>query len=159
MEVTNNDGNAQPLEVYPLSEKHIRNYQFRISYEDTDAGGVVYHAKYLGIAERARTECIRQLGGSVVELQNTYGLILVVRQMEIQYRKPLFLDDLVNVETNLMTALGASCWLSQIFTKDDEIVTEIKVQLVCLKKNDYIPSPFPNNWKKLFEALSETKAS
>ncbi|WP_338330728.1 YbgC/FadM family acyl-CoA thioesterase [Commensalibacter sp. Nvir] len=148
-----------PTKMHSCSDSPVKTYQFRICYEDTDAGGIVYHAKYLGIAERARTESIRQLGGSVAELYRTHGLILVVRKMEIQYRQPLFLDDVVNVKTCLISVLKASCWLSQIFTKANERVTEIKLQLVCLKKRNYVPSPFPDNWKKIFAALSETQTS
>lgn len=140
------------------SRDYIQNYQFRICYEDTDAGGVVYHARYLGIAERARTECVRRLGGTVADLYYKHGLILVVRQVEIQYRKPLFLDDIVNVKTSLVTSLGASCWLSQVFTREGEVVTEIKLQLVCLKKDQYMPAPFPPNWQKIFDTLSEASS-
>lgn len=155
MEIAAQEGDEILTKARLMTKEEIQNYQFRICYEDTDAGGVVYHAKYLGIAERARTECIRHLGGTVAELDNDYGQILVVRQVEIQYRKPLFLDDIANVKTSLITALGASCWLSQVFSRDGEIVTEIKLQLVCLRKSDYTPSPFPSNWQKIFDALTE----
>ncbi|CAI3933216.1 MULTISPECIES: YbgC/FadM family acyl-CoA thioesterase [Commensalibacter] len=158
MEIMAQEGDEVLTKARLMSKDEIQNYQFRICYEDTDAGGVVYHAKYLGIAERARTECIRRLGGTVAELYYEYGQILVVRQMEIQYKKPLFLDDMANVRTSLITALGASCWLSQVFSREDEIVTEIKLQLVCLKKSDYTPSPFPRNWQKIFDALSEVNS-
>lgn len=155
MEIIAQDGDEVLTKARLMSKEEIQNYQFRICYEDTDAGGVVYHAKYLGIAERARTECIRRLGGTVAELYKEYGQILVVRQMEIQYKKPLFLDDIANVKTSLITALGASCWLSQVFYREDEIVTDIKLQLVCLRKNDYTPTPFPRHWQKIFDALTE----
>ncbi|MDI2089870.1 YbgC/FadM family acyl-CoA thioesterase [Commensalibacter oyaizuii] len=158
MEVMPSNENDVLMRTRMLSKDEIQNYQFRICYEDTDAGGVVYHAKYLGIAERARTECIRRLGGTVADLYHKHGLILVVRQMEIHYRKPLFLDDLANVKTSLVTALGASCWLSQIFSREGEIVTEIKLQLVCLRKSDYTPAPFPSDWQKIFDALSEVES-
>lgn len=158
MEIMAQEGDEVLTKARLMSKDEIQNYQFRICYEDTDAGGVVYHAKYLGIAERARTECIRRLGGTVAELYYEYGQILVVRQMEIQYKKPLFLDDMANVRTSLITALGASCWLSQVFSREGEIVTEIKLQLVCLKKGDYTPSPFPRNWQKIFDALSEVNS-
>ncbi|CAI3924554.1 Acyl-CoA thioesterase FadM (FadM) (PDB:2FUJ) [Commensalibacter communis] len=158
MDMSDQEENIYKTKTRLLSKEEIQNYQFRICYEDTDAGGVVYHAKYLGIAERARTECIRRLGGTLAELYKEYGQILVVRQMEIQYRKPLFLDDMVNVKTSLITALGASCWLSQVFSREGEIVTEIKLQLVCLKKGDYMPTPFPRHWQKMFDALTEVGA-
>lgn len=136
-----------------LSKEDIKNYQFRICYEDVDAAGIVYRARYFGIADRARTESIRRLGGTTSELYKKDGLVLVVREAEIHYRKPLYIDELVIVKTNIITTLGASCWLSQVFFRDEEIVTELKLQLVCLKKGSYQPVPFPKKWKKIMEAM------
>ena len=155
MEVPNNNITARETMGYEMKKKSIREYQFRIVYEDTDAGGVVYHARYLGIAERARTESVRKAGGRLADLINEHGYIVVVRQLEIQYRKPLFLDDLTTVTTTALTVLGASCWLSQVFRRGDEIVTEMKGQIVCLKKGEYTPVPFPPKWQRILGLLSE----
>jgi len=60
---------------------------------------------------------------------------------------------MVIVKTNIITTLGASCWLSQVFFRNEEIVTELKIQLVCLKKETYMPAPFPADWKRIFAAM------
>lgn len=154
MEIASQDSSRSDLAPnLTYSKEEIQNYQFRICYEDVDMAGIVYHARYFGIADRARTECVRRLGGTMSELYEKYGLILVVREAEVHYRKPLYIDELAKVKTRLITILGASCWLSQTFFRGDEIVTEIKLQLVCLKKDKYSPSPFPSEWKKIFESL------
>lgn len=154
MEITSEDLSQQNLmQKTAYNKDEIQNYQFRICYEDVDMAGIVYHARYLGIADRARTECVRRLGGTMSELYEKHGLILVVREAEIRYRKPLYIDELAEVKTRLITILGASCWLSQTFFRGEEIVTELKLQLVCLRKDSYTPAPFPIEWKTIFEAL------
>ena len=82
---------------------------FRVYYEDTDANGIVYHARYLVFAERARTETIRSLGSSVLELVNKHKLIFVVRDITLSCKKPLRLDDLFSVQTELTKLGAASC--------------------------------------------------
>lgn len=73
----------------------------RIYYEDTDAGGVVYHANYLRYFERARTEYLRDRGVSVCELAAN-GHILPVIRLEIDYRAPAVYDDLLRIETEIL---------------------------------------------------------
>lgn len=136
-----------------LAKEGVKTYRFRVCYEDVDAAGIVYHARYFGIADRARTESIRRLGGTTSDLYKDFGLILVVREAEIKFRKPLYIDELVIVKTNIIITLGASCWLSQVFFRNEEIVTELKIQLVCLKKETYMPAPFPADWKRIFAAM------
>lgn len=138
---------------FGLTKEEIKAYQFRVCYEDVDAAGIVYHARYFGIADRARTESIRRLGGTTSDLYKKHGLVLVVREAEIHYKKPLYIDELVVVKTNMIVMLGASCWLSQNFFRDEEFVTELKIQLVCLKKETYAPAPFPVDWKTIFTAM------
>lgn len=71
----------------------------RVYYEDTDAGGIVYHANYLKFAERGRTEWLRSLGFDHDGMRREYGLIFVVRAISIDYLAPARLDDLLTVET------------------------------------------------------------
>ena len=77
-----------------------RHRCLRVYYEDTDAGGIVYHASYLRFAERARTEALRDAGVPHDELVAQFGLIFVVRRVEMDYLRPARLDDsLIVVET------------------------------------------------------------
>ena len=82
---------------------------FRVYYEDTDAGRVMYYANYLKFAERARTEWLREIGFNQSELD----IFFVVRHVEIDYLSPARLDDEVRVETHLQNVSGASITKTQ----------------------------------------------
>ena len=74
-------------------------YAVRVYYEDTDAGGVVYHATYLRFAERARTEALRDAGIPHAELVERFTLMFVVRRIEVDYLRPARLDESLTVVT------------------------------------------------------------
>jgi acyl-CoA thioester hydrolase len=107
--------------------------EFRIYYEDTDAGGVVYHARYLGFFERGRTEFFRDRGLSVQNLHHE-GSIFPVARMEIDFRAPARLDDLVRVETELTRAGKTSFVMAQRLLRplDGKLLVEAEVTLVCV---------------------------
>jgi acyl-CoA thioester hydrolase len=109
-----------------------RGMQLRIYYEDTDAGGVVYHANYLGYFERGRTEFLRERGLSVAVLAEQ-GCIFPVVRLELDYRAPAFLDDLLRVETEVLTVGKTSFTLAQQVVRviDDRLLAAGKVTLVC----------------------------
>ena len=107
--------------------------EFRIYYEDTDAGGVVYHARYLGFFERGRCEFLRERGLSVRELAER-GCIFPVVRMEIDFRAPAVLDDLVRVETEVLEVGKTSFTVGQQVVRclDDKLLVGGKVTLVCV---------------------------
>lgn len=95
-------------------------HQVRVYWEDTDAGGIVYHANYLNFAERARTEMVRALGLKQSELaDNGNGFAFAVRHMDIDFLKPARLDDLLQVESTPMALGGASLEVRQIIRRLD----------------------------------------
>ena len=83
-------------------------FPVRVYYEDTDAGGLVYHASYLRFAERARTEALRLTGTEQGRMLAETGLGFVVRRMEIDFRAPAVLDDVLEVVTRMSEIGGAS---------------------------------------------------
>src|SRR5450755_3070627 len=93
------------------------HYVLRIYYEDTDAGGVVYHATYLRLAERARTEALRDLGVPHADLVNEHGLMFMVRRVKIDYAVSARLDDLLAVITRPLKIGAASVELRQEFAR------------------------------------------
>jgi acyl-CoA thioester hydrolase len=129
------------------------NISFRVYYEDTDAGGVVYHARYLGLAERARTEAIRGLGQPVSALLDDFGLAFVVRQATIDYRRPLRLDDVVTVTTRLTELGSASCRLEQTFLLGEVGCAALDVRLACVRAADGRAARFPPLWRDLLTGL------
>lgn len=108
--------------------------QFRVYYEDTDAGGVVYHANYLGFLERGRTEFLRERGVSVRQLADE-GQVFPVVRIEIDFRSPARLDDLLRVETEVLKVGNTSFTLRQkvVQSSDDRILVEALVTLVCVR--------------------------
>src|SRR5579871_5424679 len=83
-------------------------YRLRVYYEDTDAGGIVYHANYLRFAERARTEAMRDAGAPHAEMSAQAGLIFVVHRVELDYWAPARIDDSLIVLTRLHSLRPAS---------------------------------------------------
>ncbi len=107
--------------------------EFRIYYEDTDAGGVVYHARYLAFFERGRTEFFRERGVSVGELA-AQGSVFPVVRLEIDYKAPAVLDDLVRVETEPLEVGRSSFTMGQQLVRafDGKLLAAGKVTLVCV---------------------------
>lgn len=107
--------------------------EIRIYYEDTDAGGVVYHANYLHYFERARTEFFRQRGLSVRELHER-GCIFPVVRVEVDFRAPARHDDLLRIETQVLEVGKTSFVLGQqvIRSIDEVLLVAGTVKLVCI---------------------------
>ena len=104
----------------------------RIYYEDTDAGGVVYHANYIKYLERARTEYFRSHGFYVAELARK-GFVFPVIRLEIDFKAPALHDDLLFVTTSPVRVGGSSVTLSQKIVRqnDDKLLVEGLVTLAC----------------------------
>jgi acyl-CoA thioester hydrolase len=107
--------------------------EVRIYYEDTDAGGVVYHANYLRYLERGRTEFLRDRGLSV-QAMHQQGIIFPVVALEVNYRSPARLDDLLEVETSIVAVRNGSFVAGQkVFRKvDGRLLVEARVTLACV---------------------------
>jgi len=107
--------------------------EIRVYYEDTDAGGVVYHSNYLKYFERGRTEYLRDRGFSVGELARR-GFVFPVVHLEINYRAPALHDDLLIVETAVLEIRKSSFTLSQqvLRAADEKLLADGKVKLACV---------------------------
>ena len=107
--------------------------ELRVYYEDTDAGGVVYHANYINYMARGRTEYLRERGVLLPELQER-GYIFPVVRLEIDYLSPALHDDLLRVETSLLELGKASLTFGQqvVRASDGKLLTDGKVTVVCV---------------------------
>ena len=107
--------------------------EVRIYYDDTDAGGVVYHANYLRYLEHGRTEFLRKRGLSV-QAMHEEGIIFPVVAIEINYRSPARLDDLLEVETVIVGVRNSSFVAGQrVLRKEDgRLLVEARVTLACV---------------------------
>lgn len=125
---------------------------FRVYYEDTDAGGVVYYANYLKFAERGRTELLRALGFENTSLRDREGVIFVVRRVVADYRKPARLDDMLDVETAIREVRNTSVVMEQTISCHNSMLCTVEVLLVCIGP-DFRPVRFPAGIKQAFEGM------
>ncbi len=123
-------------------------YSLRVYYEDTDAGGVVYHARYLGMAERARTEALRDAGIPHAELTAAHGLAFVVHRLAAEYRRPARLDDRLAIETTVTSATSVRLALRQLVRRDATTLVVLSVELACVGP-DGRPARIPPRWRSL----------
>jgi acyl-CoA thioester hydrolase len=124
------------------------NWQVRIYYNDTDAGGVVYHANYLKFMEQARTEWLRSLGYSQRELKKELSLLFTVSQIDIKYRAPARMDELLTVNSETTRIGGASIHFRQQITNElDHMVCEADITVACIDANTFKPKRLPAQLK------------
>ena len=102
------------------------DFPIRVYYEDTDAGGVVYHANYICFFERARTEFLRQSGFSQQQLL-AEDIAFVVKKLSIDYKSPARLDDLLTIKTIITEVKKATIVFNQQLWKDDICLSEATV--------------------------------
>jgi acyl-CoA thioester hydrolase len=107
-------------------------FPVRVYYEDTDAGGVVYHANYLRFAERARSEMLRVLGIPHTQMLRDDGLAWTVSRCEVDFVRPARLDDALEVHSRLLEIGGASLWAEQVVRRDKSDCARLKLRLACI---------------------------
>ncbi len=130
-------------------------YTVRVYFEDTDAGGIAYHASYLRFAERGRTEALRDLGVAHADLVSGFNLMFVVRRIQMDYLRPARLDDLLTVTTRPLAVGGASVTLRQGFERageEAELAVAV-VKLGCLAVGANRPERMPDRWRHALESL------
>lgn len=116
-----------------MSNQVIPSLQVRVYYEDTDAAGIVYHANYLRYAERARSDMMRYLGFDNATMARERHLGFAIRHATLDYRRPARLDDLLTVETRLISLGGASSEVEQnILGPDGTVLVVIQLTAVCI---------------------------
>jgi acyl-CoA thioester hydrolase len=130
----------------------VFEWPIRVYYEDTDAGGLVYHARYLHFLERARTEWLRGLGFEQNVLAQQCGILFAVRWMELDYLLPAHFNEQLWVRSHITELRGASLMLSQTIHRmnDDVLLLTARVRLACLNAATHRPSPLP---KPVFIAM------
>jgi acyl-CoA thioester hydrolase len=133
-------------------------YPLRVYHEDTDAGGVVYHANYLRYAERARTEALRDAGIPHAKLVERFSLMFMVHRAEIDYVRPAMLDDRLVVETETMDVGGATILLRQTVRGPSGICATLRVKLACVRIGSNRPARIPPEWRKAIAVMGRDSA-
>lgn len=123
----------------------------RVYYEDTDFSGAVYHARYLHFMERARTDYLRCLGVEQSTLFQTSddGLAFMVHRMEIDFKAPARMDDIITVVTRTEKAGGAKMVLQQEIRRAEQVLIAAKV-VIAVVNRDGRPRRLPEELARQF---------
>ncbi|MDR2871887.1 MAG: tol-pal system-associated acyl-CoA thioesterase [Xanthomonadaceae bacterium] len=134
------------------------SFPLRIYWEDTDAGGVVYHARYLGFLERARSEWMRMLGYDQNELSSEHGLVFAVTSMQLDFRSPARLDDALQVTVALTQCGRASLVFTQTIRRGDELLVTARVKVAALGSSDFRPRALGKMFYEKFKVLESPES-
>ncbi len=116
----------------------------RVYIEDTDAGGIVFYANYLKFMERARTECLRDVGVDLDALHRQHRRLFVVRKVSVDYHLPARYDDQLTVNANIVTFRPASIVMEQPIYRGEELLISSTVRLACVDADTLAPTAIPN---------------
>jgi len=138
--------------THPALDGEIRDgqhhQQVRVYYEDTDFSGVVYHASYLRFMERGRTNYLRLIGADHRALfeqakAEAPGFAFVVTHMTIDWKRPAFMDDVLDIVTAPEEVKGASVMLLQKVMRGEDLLVQARVQVAFVSGGRARPIPKP----------------
>ncbi len=120
-------------------------WKVRVYWEDTDAGGVVYHSRYLNFFERARTEWLRSIGIHQAKIAVDDNVLFAIRNMDIDFVQAARLDDELDITVHSVNAGGVRMTLSQDVTRccDRQSVATAHMTAVCLTADSFKPTRMP----------------
>ena len=135
------------------NEAVIFSVPIRVYFQDTDAGGVVYHGSYVNFLERARTEWLRECYGySNADLMKQFGVVFVVRSLKLDYLKPARLDDVLAVSAQIKDVGRSRVALQQSVMRGEDRLVEAEIHLVCVTLDGFRPIAMPDvlskQWKE-----------
>lgn len=138
--------------------KHIR-FPVRVYWEDTDAGGIVYHANYLRFMERARSDMLRRIGfGQNEQRGREDGVLFVVASLNITYHRGAVLDDDLEVITSIEKLGHASMIFEQKILRGEEPIATGKVRVGVISAKSYAPTPLPDDLYETIKAFMSEDA-
>ena len=142
------------IAIKPTLQPELFVYSFpvRVYFENTDAGGVVYHSEYLKFMERARTEWLRHLGFDHQALGRHHGMVFVVTAMAIDFQKAARLDDNLAVSVRMESLGKVRCVFAQEIRRDDDVIVFAKVTVASLAAESFKPVEIPAALRKKMEA-------
>ncbi|MBI3902785.1 MAG: tol-pal system-associated acyl-CoA thioesterase [Nitrosomonadales bacterium] len=134
-------------------QTQVYTLPIRVYFQDTDAGGVMYHASYVNFMERARTEWLRErCGYSNGGLMKEFGVVFVVRSLKLDYLRPALLDDLLSVSAEVKETGRSRVLLEQVVMRGEEVLAKGEIHLVCVTLDGFKPVSVPDvlreQWKE-----------
>lgn len=124
----------------------------RVYFEDTDAGGVVYHAQYVKFLERARTEWLRYLGFTNSELERKYKMLFIVSEIAVEFVKPARLDDSINISVGIENLGRVRLTFHQEIRRGEEVLVKARVSVATVATESFKPIEIPADVRKKMEA-------
>ena len=142
------------IAIKPTLQPELFVYSFpvRVYFENTDAGGVVYHSEYLKFLERARTEWLRHLGYDHQALARDHRVLFVVTSLAVDFARPARLDDSLLVSVRLESLGKVRCVFAQEIRRDDEVLVKAKVTVASVTGENMKPAEIPEGLRKKMEA-------
>lgn len=133
-----------------VSKMNLNNFTWpvRIYYEDTDAGGVVYHSNYLNFMERARTEWLRALGYEQTAVKDELGVIIVVHSLSINFKKPARFNDMLEVNCELAYVGRSSIEMAQTIVCNGVELIQAHIKVAFVGAQTLRPVAIPNEMKQ-----------
>ena len=137
----------KPAAPSPNPGPAVFTWPVRVYWEDTDAGGVVYHASYLRFLERARSEWLRACGVSQAQVRERDGVLFVVKDMSIDFVAAARLDDELDVTIDQFERRSASLTFVQCILRraDRAVLTRARVRAACIDATSWLPRRIPEN--------------
>jgi acyl-CoA thioester hydrolase len=123
----------------------------RVYYQDTDAGGVVFHAQYLAFMERARSELLNEAGIDLARFVERHGVLVMVHDLRVKYHQPARLNELVSVSAEVVKMGRASFVFHQRVERGAELLVEAEVTLAVVDNSRMKPARLP---EELEQALT-----
>ena len=119
---------------------------FKVYYEDTDSGGVVYYANYLKFLERARTDAITSLNFSNKNFIEKFGIYIIVKSCNLNFHKPAKLEDNLNIISKVLEVKNVSIRMKQHIFVNDRMIVEAEILLASVDEKGK-PSKLPVEFK------------
>ena len=132
------------------------HWPVRVYFEDTDAGGVVYHASYLKFFERGRTEFLRFLGWNQQRLMTEGICAFVVSELSVKYKRPAKLDDELDIRTRVLNLKRASFVFDQRAYKQDQLMAQAEVKVVCIDPQTGSPRVLPDTMLEKIKTVASS---
>lgn len=144
-----------PSPAQPVTDAF--SWPTRVYWEDTDAGGVVYHAQYVAFLERARSEWMRARGQMQEQLRLDHDLVFVVRAMQLDFLKPARLDDLLKVTASVKLVKRASIVFAQSIWRGDQLLLTAQVKVAAVSATAFRPVGLGEALYQEFKSLEVTE--
>jgi len=123
--------------------------KLRVYYEDTDAGGVVYHSNYLNFMERCRCDWLDSLGFNIADIQQNTGIIFVVREAQLKFELPARLFDELTVTAKPLQVGKVKLLLEQKIYNQGQLICQATIKLATLHHSSFKLTAMPETLRKI----------